>query len=208
VSETVSNKYPLFQAFNEYVNAIDIVEQADCGSFAESLALLEMLRGNTAAAKELLTDYRSWDRRVPEPVPEPEPMPEPEPAPEPIEEPPASATPGFQTDMFGSTPRPLTLAERIRSRTTGQDKAQASEEAETPPEWMQHLGSIISPPGSWPASRPRLEEEGFAAVTSEADLIPRMTYLVITPDGATRDIPGEYAAAVLADPRGHMILDA
>ena len=201
MSETVSNKYPLFQAFNEYVNAIDIVEQADCGSFAESLALLEMLRGNTAAAKELLTDYcRSWERRVPEPMPEPEPvtepepMLEPEPMPEPVQNKPA--------------PRPLTLAERIRSRTPGQDKAQASEEAETPPEWMQHLGSIISPPGSWPASRPRLEEEGFAAVTSEADLIPRMTYLVITPDGATRDIPGEYAAALLADPRGHMILDA
>jgi hypothetical protein len=138
VSETVSNKYPLFQAFNEHVNAIDIVEQADCGSFSESLALLEMLRGNTAAAKELLTDYyRSWDRRVPDLDPHPPVASEPaqwglegderpgppvasEPAPEPIEEPPASALPGVQTDMFGSaTPRPPAKLSGVASRIRG-----------------------------------------------------------------------------------------
>jgi len=43
-----------------------------------------------------------------------------EPAPEPIEEPPVSATPGFQTDMFGSaTPRPPAKLSGVASRIRG-----------------------------------------------------------------------------------------
>lgn len=107
---------------------LDILDIAGKLTYAEGVAIDAILKGAPNIAVGVLQEHViGLPEQAPEPPAQetlfdldPHPPVASEPAPEPIEEPPVSATPGFQTDMFGSaTPRPPAKLSGVASRIRG-----------------------------------------------------------------------------------------
>ena len=122
-----------------------------------------------------------------------------------------------------TSPRPLSLSERIRARTAAPDTSEgprlvtapAPVEDEAPVSsahplaWASKLGSLVDQPGSFPTTKDALAKGGWGIIEDIEGLVSAEDdYYVICPDGSTRYLSVEYAAGLIKNPAGHFILDA